>query len=750
MPTIYISGVHSGPNPAPGLGVARCLREACPAARLVAVDYSARSSGIHSDLFDDVRIERPWNELDLPTHLTEIRRLLAEEAFWLPTLDPEVHWLAGEKPGERALLPPLAALTVAAKPAVAAARQLPVSVPESISTLRPETELYSFCRRHGWRVWLKGPAYEAHPVRDWPNFCRMRRELSERWRTDDLLLQAHIKGTEESIAFAAYRGKLLDAVRMEKRLKTEQGKTWAGRIEDVPEELLVPLSKLLGEIEWTGGGEIELIRDSAGSLNIIDWNPRFPAWIYGAALAGRNLPAALLAAAGDDGMAAAPPSAVAQEFTRIVLEIPVRSTLSLPAAPLSDESFPPVGKYATMIPAVARSLGVTTKVQHDAPAIDAGVLKALGRVRLDKLRTPARVYLPEVLKNRLEKPKAIMADTEIKTPRILFAYSVKTNPDPRILKAVRSADFLAEVIGPEEARHAQRLGFSADRLVVNGPLAGQVTASSRIRLGAWFADSLEALEKRLTTGRHAADYFGVRVRPPGVVSRFGVDVSDPHTFSRLIDLLKRVPAHQQLALHMHIPSDSAGVLRWWELWESFLVWTETLERATGRPISCLDLGGGWSPDDFDRKLLPHLPEMTLSARRRLPNLEAIIVEPGKALVQPAMVLVTTVVEVRRSTGSDAPAEIVVDASLSDLPLARDYPHRILVRDGRRWRALTAGQGRILGSACMEHDVIAAGVHLPARLRPGDRVVFCDAGAYDASMAYSFARGSSRGASRDAR
>ena len=58
--TCYVSGVHSGPNPSPGLGVARSLREAFPHARLVGVDYSVESSGLHSEVFDQLWVQRPW------------------------------------------------------------------------------------------------------------------------------------------------------------------------------------------------------------------------------------------------------------------------------------------------------------------------------------------------------------------------------------------------------------------------------------------------------------------------------------------------------------------------------------------------------------------------------------------------------------------------------------------------------------------------------------------------------------------
>jgi diaminopimelate decarboxylase len=115
------------------------------------------------------------------------------------------------------------------------------------------------------------------------------------------------------------------------------------------------------------------------------------------------------------------------------------------------------------------------------------------------------------------------------------------------------------------------------------------------------------------------------------------------------------------------------------------------------------------------------------------------VEPGKAMAQPTMALVTTVLEVRRRP--DGGSEAVVDAAISDLPMAPYYPHRVYGRGaGGGWRVLVGGEDRLLGRICMETDILATDVALPDGLEPGDRLVIGDAGAYDASMAYNFGRG----------
>ncbi|MDP9349123.1 MAG: hypothetical protein M3P24_08285, partial [Gemmatimonadota bacterium] len=161
-PTFYLSGVHSGPNPSPGLSIARSLRDAFPHARLVAVDYSVESSGLHSDVFDDVWVQRPWKEMRLPVYQAAVQEVLDGGAFWFPGQDLEVQWLTESlRDRSRAFVPSVEALRRVAKPDIQAARNLPFCIPDFVSVDRSDWDLHAFCREHGWKVWLKGPNYEA-------------------------------------------------------------------------------------------------------------------------------------------------------------------------------------------------------------------------------------------------------------------------------------------------------------------------------------------------------------------------------------------------------------------------------------------------------------------------------------------------------------------------------------------------------------------------------------------------------------
>src|SRR4028118_1910290 len=104
---IYISGLYSGTNPQPGIGVARSLRAAYPDATLVGVEYSNRCSGIHWTDIDETWLQRPWEELNLDTYAADIKEVLDSGALWVSGVDLEIMWLASVFPeGHKNLLTP--------------------------------------------------------------------------------------------------------------------------------------------------------------------------------------------------------------------------------------------------------------------------------------------------------------------------------------------------------------------------------------------------------------------------------------------------------------------------------------------------------------------------------------------------------------------------------------------------------------------------------------------------------------------
>ncbi|HEV2130038.1 MAG TPA: hypothetical protein VGR27_02990, partial [Longimicrobiaceae bacterium] len=315
-----------------------------------------------------------------------------------------------------------------------------------------------------------------------------------------------------------------------------------------------------------------------------------------------------------------------------------------------------------------------------------------------------------------------------------------TNPHPSLIALADQAGMFAEVISRAELQRALDSGFPPERIILNGPAQqwphGPAPEGA---LMAAFADSPQSFARWMCERPPAARYLGIRLRPVTIESRFGTSLGSPKRFAETLALLRGLPPEQEIGVHFHFASDVIGVARWREVYESVIHWAEAIEQGVGRPVRCLDTGGGWFPDDFDSALMPRLEEMVAAAKQTLPSLERFFVEPGKAMAQPTMALVTTVLEVRRD--KDGKTEAVVDAAISDLPMAPFYPHRVYGRSAHgEWQALGGREDRLLGRICMETDILAGDLALPESLRAGDRLVIGDAGAYDASMAYNFGRG----------
>jgi diaminopimelate decarboxylase len=752
---IYISGLYSGTNPQPGIGIARSLRQAYPNAKLVGVEYSNRCSGIHWQDFDEIWLQRPWDEIDLDHHAREVRKVIDGGALWISSIDLEILWFANIFPeGHPNLLtPPRPALEGTAKPAIPAHGDLPVSVPTFVTTSElSDWEIHHFCRENDWRVWLKGPYYEAVRISSWPGFLDGRHILSEAWATDDLFLQKHVAGYEESVMLAAYKGELLDCVSMRKRDLTEMSKTWAGDVTEVPEDMVTALRTFIRKTNWTGGAELEMVRDGMGKLWILEVNPRFPAWVHGSTITGRNMPAALVE--GATGVPAQEAVSRAKEFTRVVLEIPVLD--KFPLSPLPEPLGHRIGhslkhpsgllEFANRLHKLdndAMSQEARDRKPQGAPEVPASFAEDLSGMSFEGMQTPSSLFLEGTAAEGFSTAAQLARRVSTDHISVHNGYSIKTNPDERLIKLAHEMGFFAEAISLHEAKKALDCGFRPDQVILNGPAKWwQEEVYPESTFHAIFCDSLEELDAvthRVERGDIRTEFLGVRLRTPNMGSRFGISVDTPEDLGKLVDGVKRIPREVNFGIHFHMASSNIGVGEWWHLFHAMLRWCSSVEALSGRPVELLDIGGGWFPEDIARGDAERLRQAVEKVPDFLPHVQRIFCEPGKALAQPSMAVAMQILEIRNAD-SDAP-EAVMDGSIAELPMYFFHPHRILHADDTgEFKPLNRGKTKLLGRLCMEHDIVASNVELPKTAKAGDVLVFCDAGAYDRSMSYVFGRG----------
>ncbi|HWH22319.1 MAG TPA: ATP-grasp domain-containing protein [Allosphingosinicella sp.] len=752
---IYVSGLYCGGNPQPGVGIVRSLRQAYPHAVLVGVEYSNRVSGIHWEDLDDLWIQRPWDEIDLESYGKKVREALDGGALWISGSDLEAMWLADLFPdGHKNLLaPPMKALRRITKPAVEAASGLPVKIPPYISSEHSDWHLHAFCREHNWRVWLKGPYYDAARTPSWDVFEAARSALTKVWSTQKLFLQAHVGGYEESVMLSAYRGELLGAVSMRKRDITPEGKTWAGDISEVPGEFMEPLRKMVKELNWTGGGELEMVRDAAGQLWLLEMNPRFPAWVHGATIAGHNLPGLLVQ--GATGAPARPAPAEAQEFTRVVLEVPVKADYPLP--PLPEPFASAIGhsmKHPSGLTSLAKRMHKANPEMLEAvssedgpdglPVVPDSFVADIDSYDFAAVQTPQFLFMDKTATGLFTKAAERAHRLSTNEVQVVSGYSIKTNPDERLIKLALDNGFYAEAISLLEVKKALDVGFRPDQVILNGPAKWWPEGMMpKEKIHAFFCDSIADLDRTIAAmeaGEMSSKHVGVRLRTPNVVSRFGIPIDSPATFKKLVEAVKRLPEDTAFGVHFHMASSNIGVAGWWHLFESMLKWCRSIEKLTGRTIEILDMGGGWFPDDWHSEEDDRFAKAVETVKALLPGVRQIVSEPGKAMAQPSMALAMRILEIQEH--EEDYVEAVVDASIAELPMYFFYPHRMLRKCGKTGALQPLGRGKthLMGRLCMEHDIVAANVSLPEGTRAGDLLIFCDAGGYDRSMSYVFGCG----------
>ena len=731
--SVIISGCHSGPNPSPGLGVGRSLRAAFPQAHLIGRDFSAASTGLHADVFDEAWVCPPWSDVDLAVAQSQLIARL-ESGWMISGLDSEVQWLAGlEHP--RILCPSPSALSAVSKPLFAAAADLAVNIPPTLQLDAGEREVHALCRRSNWAVWVKGPVHEAHLVGSWPELRARVTELESTWGISGLFVQAHITGRESSVAFAALRGELLGAVWLDKRGLTPEGKVWAGHIRAVPDRFESDLRRVVQELNWTGGGELEFIEDASGQRWLFDWNPRFPAWIHAATLAGLNLPGLLVEKAAGESTAV-DDSSLSPSFVRVVMEIPAHPELPLPEARAWDAPAGGAGKHPSGMPQLVRRLvrGSNDDHANTSAELPEALEMDLVHVAAALRDTPVRVVLPRVAEVSFRQAARIQDQLGVRV-----AYSVKTNPDATIMDLAWRHGLMAETISVREIDWALACGWSTSDIVYNGPVPLSRPAGDGRPLGAAFADDVGTFRGYLQGD--CARVVGMRLCPPLMSSRFGVRVDDPDEFAAAAIAIASMPTSQPLGMSFHLASSEVGLDHWQQAAKSVMDAARELGRLGNHAIAVLNLGGGWSPDDFGAFAEGTLPQLVLEARVQFGEQVQVIIEPGKALAETAMALFTRVVHIRAR--SDGARDVILDAGISDVPQIAFFPHRLVHIRGDRVAQLAVGADRVFGPSCRENDCVGQDAALPADLQIGEVLAVCDCGAYDASMSFRFGQGGAR-------
>ncbi len=383
---------------------------------------------------------------------------------------------------------------------------------------------------------------------------------------------------------------------------------------------------------------------------------------------------------------------------------------------------------------------------HDRAAVaQSGALLPVPLADLADVATPAYVYdLAEVRRNHDRLRASLPADTGL-------YYSLKANPHPSLLGALRERGAHPEVCSTGELDAALAAGWDPGAVLYTGPGKRDAEILDALQRGVrlFSVDSPHAIDQldHLAAREGVPAQYLLRVNDDqpvpgqglamtGVPSQFGADtqwvLAEPERF------VSRTHA-EMIGLHLYMGTNLTEVEA---LYGQFSRSLSTARRLTdtlaahGVRLKILDLGGGFGApfakegDAVD--LTGLLPRLATLFDQELPGWRnqapEVVFESGRYLVGTAGTLVTAVLDVKRSQGKDV---VVLESGINHLggmsgmrripPLT---PHLLSADTG----AGIALDAMVTGPLCTPLDTWDRSAKLPP-LSPGDLVAVPNVGAY---------------------
>jgi len=666
--TLVVSSLRSDGNPTSAIGIARSARSWDSAVHIVGVSADARETGIHSSVLDDYLSVPRYSHSDPIELAHQIERLAnGRPVFWIPSLEPEIILLKDTLPdGVQLLAPEVAFLDGIQGQRVVWAEGLGCRVPN----------LLEAGDHSPGQHWLKGRFFGASRVAAGRSPTRPQ---AGSYREEDIR-----DGLMWSISFAAFEGELLSAVSMRKVITGHQGKVWLGEVDDLDPEKIAALGELVRNSRFTGGAELEFVSGESAATGVlgdylIDFNPRFPGWVYGATLGGRNLPGHLLAAASGRGHPSDRKGP--HPFARLVEEVECVAPLPSAALQLGDPG-------ASAGKSWDGDMGMRELEEHLLPS-------AAPAATDTPLRRPPRWGAPNiefdmgVFRDNMRSVREILGPAQL-------LYPVKVLPDARLCTEAAKAGWSFSCSTPQELALLKSAGLGSEALTLNGP--GGMWLDSHASRTCVVANS--AAELRLLAQREdratSNSTLGLRVGPSD--SRFGIDVGRPEevipALSAVAELCASTAVPPMVAMHLASGTYSVG-----QRLRFLNAVIDLCDAAIGQGAYILNIGGG-----YDVRVLTMMAEV-LTVRSI--SSACVAAEPGRLLFTGVISVQTEVVAV----GRDGAPILGIDAQLAADRLAgRSFDIEGSMRDESALLPVygrSCAEGDILGHAALAAVAVGA-------------------------------------------
>jgi len=300
---IAVSGLHRGDNPQPGPAVIRSIRRQYPSAQIIGLSYDLLESGLFSKLDDgvDAAFLMPFPNKGpdaLIERLDEISEIYPVDMV-IPCLDSEIpnYIDLSDEFKSREIKTPLLTKKSFDRRSKENLFQLGkaagVRVPRTI-VVSDLMAAHKACEEIGFPLFLKGKQCGAGWVTSPAEVTHMFHSLMAAWG-GPVIAQSAVGGSGDEydvVGLGDGRGGLLGSCAIRKIMLTGNGKAFGGIVVADP-ALQESVEKIIKKLKWWGPFELEFVKGKQGH-ELIEMNPRFPAWTDFPSQIGCNLPAMLV------------------------------------------------------------------------------------------------------------------------------------------------------------------------------------------------------------------------------------------------------------------------------------------------------------------------------------------------------------------------------------------------------------------------------------------------------------------------
>lgn len=326
---------------------------------------------------------------------------------------------------------------------------------------------------------------------------------------------------------------------------------------------------------------------------------------------------------------------------------------------------------------------------------------------------------------------------------VTICYATKANSNVAVLKLLGSLGAGADIVSGGEMARALAAGIPPGKIVFSGVGKSETELEDAIRKNI-FQINVEseeelALINAIATRRKKTVAVSIRVNPNVDAkthakittgkkeNKFGIDIDRAPALYKRAKAMKGINA---LGVAVHIGSQLTSLAPFKRAYQRVATLVELL-RKQGHTISRVDLGGGIGITYKD-EVPPDLTFYALMVRDIIMPLNVhVVLEPGRAIVGNAGVLLSRVRHVKHGTGKKF---LILDAAMNDLmrPSLYDAYHAVL--------PLKKGRGStvydVVGPVCETGDTFLTNEKLPP-MKDGDLVAIMTSGAYGAVMSSNY-------------